>query len=56
MNEGREVTRRDVLKASYVAPVILSLAVSPAFAQGGSGTPADPEGTPIRLLPPIQQP
>lgn len=51
-----DVTRRDVLKASYAVPVILTLAVSPAFAQGGSGTPADAQGSPIRTLPPVQQP
>jgi hypothetical protein len=50
-----DVTRRDVLKASYAVPVILTLAVSPAFAQGGSGT-ADAQGSPIRTLPPIEQP
>ena len=51
-----DVTRRDVLKASYAVPVILTLAVSPAFAQGGSGTQPDAQGSPIRTLPPIQQP
>jgi hypothetical protein len=56
MSDGKDLTRRDVLKASYVAPVILTLAVKPAFAQGGSGTPGDTQEDPIRTLPPIQQP
>jgi hypothetical protein len=49
--EGRD-SRRDVLKKmAYVAPIVLSIAASPAFARSGSGTPSssgnryDPEPT-----------
>ncbi len=38
--DERTPTRRDVLKtALYVAPVILTLAAAPSFAQAGSGDP-----------------
>jgi hypothetical protein len=38
-NQGKGETRREIIKkAVYVAPVVLTLAVSPAFARGGSVT------------------
>ena len=43
MMEDRMESRREVIKkVAYVAPVVLSLAASPAFAQTGSGEPPKP--------------
>jgi hypothetical protein len=40
-------TRREIIKkAVYVAPVILTLTASPAFAANGSGKPKDKEDKP----------
>jgi hypothetical protein len=38
-NSERETRREIIKKAVYVAPAILSLTASPAFAQRGSGPP-----------------
>jgi hypothetical protein len=41
MGDSERETRREIVKkALYVAPAILTLTASPAFAQRGSGTPA----------------
>ena len=46
-------TRRDVLKkAVYVAPAILTLTASPAFAQRGSFAPVRPDPSRRRIRPP----
>jgi hypothetical protein len=38
MMEDRKESRREVVKKmAYVAPIVLSLAASPAFARNGSG-------------------
>jgi hypothetical protein len=40
MGDSERETRREIIKkAVYVAPAILSLTASPAFAQRGSGPP-----------------
>jgi hypothetical protein len=40
MGNSEKETRREILKkAVYVAPVVLTLTASPAFARGGSGRP-----------------
>jgi hypothetical protein len=40
MGDSEKETRREIIKkAVYVAPAILSLTASPAFAQRGSGPP-----------------
>jgi hypothetical protein len=41
MGDSERETRREIVKkALYVAPAILTLTASPAFAQRGSGAPA----------------
>jgi hypothetical protein len=41
MGDSERETRREIVKkALYVAPAILTLTASPAFAQRGSGGPA----------------
>ena len=46
--EVRKESRRDVIKKmAYVAPIVLSLAATPAFARSGSGAPVPtPNPTP----------
>jgi hypothetical protein len=46
MGDRKESRREVVKKMAYVAPIVLSLAASPAFARNGSGTgsPCPPEG------------
>ena len=43
-HKGDESRRDFVMKAAWVAPVVLSLAATPAWARTGSGP--DPEPTP----------
>jgi hypothetical protein len=45
-HEMKETTRREIMKrALYVAPVIMTLTVSPSFASAASGSPGGATGT-----------
>jgi hypothetical protein len=45
-HEMKETTRREIMKrALYVAPVIMTLTVSPSFASAASGSPGGVTGT-----------
>lgn len=43
MSQVTETRRNFVKKAAYVAPVILTLKATPAFAKSGSGKPKNPK-------------
>ena len=45
ITKKQQTARREfVKKAAYVAPVIVTLAVAPAYAKHGSEKPKDPKG------------